>query len=101
MSDLSYKFSQDKHLKYYDFYKNSNLKDNEYWGLGIENESYLMFENLVKVDKNFILNNQKIYSFTFLPPLVSVDEGAAATSPIPPPLPLRVSNGNESANTIS
>ena len=45
MSDLSYKFSQDKHLKYNDFYKNSNLKDNEYWGLGIENESYLMFEN--------------------------------------------------------
>ena len=59
MSDLSYKFSQDKHLKYYDFYKNSNLKDNEYWGLGIENESYLMFEHLVKVDKNFILTNQK------------------------------------------
>lgn len=59
MSDLSYKFSQDKHLKYYDFYKNSNLKDKEYWGLGIENESYLMFEHLIKVDKNFILNNQK------------------------------------------
>ena len=39
--------------------------------------------------------------FTFLPPRDSVDEGAAATSPIPPPFPLRVSNGYESANIIS
>ena len=59
MSDISYKFFQDKHLKYYDFYKNYELKDTEFWGLGIENESYLMFENFDTVEKSFILNNQK------------------------------------------
>jgi hypothetical protein len=36
-----------------------------------------------------------------LPPRVTIDKGAAATSPIPPPLPLRLTDGNESAYTIS
>lgn len=40
--------------------------DQEYWGLGIENESYLMFEDLVKVEKSFIQDNQ-------LPERYSVD----------------------------
>lgn len=53
-----YKFSQEKHNKYIDFY-NYNQVDVEYWGIGIENESYLMFENLYEVDKKFLLNNHK------------------------------------------
>jgi len=65
MSEDMYKYSQDKHLKYYDFYydlknKETNKnKETEYWGLGIENESYLMFENFVKEELSFLLNNQK------------------------------------------
>ena len=49
----------DKHLKYYDFYKNNKTNDSEYWGLGIENESYLMFDKLVSEEKNFIIKNRK------------------------------------------
>jgi hypothetical protein len=52
------KISSDKHNKYLDFFTNNKKKDTEYWGIGIENESYLMLENLIKVDKTF-LNNQK------------------------------------------
>lgn len=68
MSQDIYKYSQDKHLKYYDFYddlankestKNIKTKEKEYWGLGIENESYLMFENFIEVDLSFLKNNQK------------------------------------------
>lgn len=51
-----------KHKKYFDFYENYNSKydDNkyEYWGLGIENESYLMFNKYDNLDKNFLINNQ-------------------------------------------
>ena len=43
----------DKHLKYKDKYK-SNLV---FWGLGIENELYLEFDNKRKVDINFFLKN--------------------------------------------
>ena len=50
---------QEKHIKYITFYDNKNTVDNEYWGIGIENESYLMFENLVEVDKLFMMNNHK------------------------------------------
>jgi hypothetical protein len=50
---------QEKHIKYMKFYDNKNVIDDEYWGIGIENESYLMFENLVEVDKLFALNNHK------------------------------------------
>ena len=65
MTDISenqYKYSQEKHNKYLDFYndlKNSNQQDKEYWGIGIENESYLMFENLQEVDKSFLQSNHK------------------------------------------
>ena len=52
-----------KHKKYLDFYENfdSNYDDNkyEYWGLGIENESYLMFDKFDNMSKDFILNNHK------------------------------------------
>jgi hypothetical protein len=43
------------------FDTNNNRKesDTEYWGLGIENESYLMFNNLVTVTKDFIINKQQ------------------------------------------
>lgn len=59
ISENSYKYSQNKHNKYVDFYKNTKNKDEEYWGLGIENESYLMFEKLAPVNKDFMLKNHK------------------------------------------
>jgi len=65
MADISenqYKYSQEKHNKYIEFYDNlngNNSLDKEYWGIGIENESYLMFENLHEIDKNFLLKNHK------------------------------------------
>lgn len=62
ISENQYKYSQEKHNKYLDFYndlKNSNQQDKEYWGIGIENESYLMFENLQEVDKSFLQSNHK------------------------------------------
>ena len=34
----------EKHQKYLEFYARSNNKDTEYWGLGIENESYLIVD---------------------------------------------------------
>jgi hypothetical protein len=48
-----------KHQKYIDFYNNLKQTDTEYWGIGIENESYIMFKDPVKVSKDFILNNHK------------------------------------------
>ena len=68
MSQDTYKYSQDKHLKYYDFYEDLAIKEStksiknkntEYWGLGIENESYLMFENFTNIESTFLINNQK------------------------------------------
>jgi hypothetical protein len=59
LSENEYKYSQEKHNKYYNFYSNRKESDTEYWGLGIENESYLMFDKLVSVNKDFIINNQK------------------------------------------
>ena len=53
------KESQEKHQKYIDFYKRRNHSDTEYWGLGIENESYLMFEGLESVTKDFLMKNHK------------------------------------------
>jgi hypothetical protein len=52
------KQSQDKHAKYLNFYKCLKTTDAEYWGIGIENESYLMFESLEIIQRAF-LNNQK------------------------------------------
>ena len=40
------KNSSDKHTKY----KNSYGKNEIYWGIGLENELYLEFENKVPVD---------------------------------------------------
>ena len=62
VSENQYKYSQEKHNKYLDFYSdliNSKQQDEEYWGIGIENESYLMFEKLQEVNKNFLLSNHK------------------------------------------
>jgi hypothetical protein len=53
---------QEKHQKYIDFYTSLNanpVKDNEYWGLGIENESYLMFETLTDVPRHSYMLFQK------------------------------------------
>jgi len=55
----NYKTSQEKHSKYVNFYDTQNLRDKEYWGIGIENESYLMFEKLQEVDKLFMIKNHK------------------------------------------
>jgi len=56
---IIYKFSQEKHKKYIDFFENLKENGDEYWGIGIENESYLMFENFVEVSKEFLLKNHK------------------------------------------
>ena len=53
------KQSYEKHTKYVDFYNELKAGDEEYWGLGIENETYLMFDQLTVVTKDFIQNNQK------------------------------------------
>ena len=44
-----------KHIKYSDMYKSNR----NYWGLGIENELYLEFENKVKVSKQKFLENHR------------------------------------------
>jgi len=48
----------EKHAKYVNFY-NEIKPDNEYWGLGIENESYLMFDKLDLVTPEFIQTKHK------------------------------------------
>jgi len=47
----------DKHKKYEKIYK--NIESEIYWGLGIENELYLEFENKIEITENFFLNNHK------------------------------------------
>jgi hypothetical protein len=52
--------SQEKHRKYIEFYKDLNAAkeaDTEYWGLGIENESYLMLSELESTPKVFLQKN--------------------------------------------
>jgi len=44
-----------KHEKY----KSQYLKNNTYWGLGIENEVYLEFENKRTINKDDFMNNHK------------------------------------------
>ena len=44
-----------KHIKYIDMYKSDRL----YWGLGIENELYIEFENKIKVSKKKFLENHR------------------------------------------
>ena len=48
----------EKHAKYDDFYKglaSAQVKDDEYWGIGIENETYLMSTTFIEVNKKFML----------------------------------------------
>ena len=45
----------DKHIKYKEQYKKNEL----YWGLGIENELYLEFENKLCINKNKLLKNHQ------------------------------------------
>ena len=52
------KKSYDKHAKYVEFYKDQVKVDEEYWGLGIENESYLMFAGLDTVARGFLQENR-------------------------------------------
>jgi hypothetical protein len=47
----------DKHKKYEYIYK--NIESDIFWGLGIENEIYLEFENKIEVTEHFFLNNHK------------------------------------------
>jgi len=50
----------EKHKKYLDFYTGGgDYKDTMFWGLGIENETYMMTENLTVVDSEFLKNNTK------------------------------------------
>jgi hypothetical protein len=53
------KQSYEKHEKYVNFYNELKAGDEEYWGIGIENETYLMFDQLTSVTKDFIEKNQK------------------------------------------
>jgi hypothetical protein len=53
------KQSYEKHIKYLNFYETLKVADDEYWGIGIENETYLMFENMTTVPRKFIEKNQK------------------------------------------
>ena len=46
---------QNKHSKYIDNY----IKNDLFWGIGIENELYLEFENKIKVTKDFFTKNHK------------------------------------------
>ena len=58
------KQSFEKHAKYVNFYHkkfanlDTNAESEEYWGLGIENESYLMFQEFDTVTREFIRNNR-------------------------------------------
>ena len=49
------KNSLDKHMKYENTYKKNEL----YWGIGIENELYLEFENYLNFEKSKFLKNHK------------------------------------------
>ena len=44
-----------------EIYENNKNRDKEYWGIGIENESYMMFNKLVPVPKEFIINNCSLF----------------------------------------
>jgi hypothetical protein len=47
--------TDEKHIRYLNLYKPNSL----YWGLGIENETYLEFTNKKMVDNKFLLENHK------------------------------------------
>ena len=54
-TDIIGKNSLEKHLKYESIYKTDEI----YWGIGIENELYLEFENYINFEKSKFLNNHK------------------------------------------
>ncbi len=59
---MNSKIYGEKHTKYIEFYaalQKDPTKDTEYWGIGIENESYLMFKNLIKIPRHVYLMNQR------------------------------------------
>jgi hypothetical protein len=55
----------EKHKKYIDFYggkgggNKCSSSDEEFWGIGIENETYMMTEKMDVVDRDFLMNNTK------------------------------------------
>lgn len=57
------KENSDKHKKYVDFYtgrgRSGNRSCEEYWGIGIENETYMMPEKMDIVKRDFLLKNTK------------------------------------------
>jgi len=54
MNDVSFEIEVlDKHKEYMNQYQSNDF----YWGIGIENECYLEFDNQRTVDKNFFLTN--------------------------------------------
>ena len=65
------KTNAEKHKKYVDFYlskdfyigkdkyRSSYHDEEEYWGIGIENESYMMTEKMEEVKSAFLMNNTK------------------------------------------
>ena len=59
MNFLQNKLSYEKHNKYIEFFNNNNNDDYEYWGIGIENETYIMFDIMTHVNRQFLLENQK------------------------------------------
>lgn len=52
-------FTSIEELSKHKIYKNKYQKNDLYWGIGIENESYLQFDKLKKVNKEFMLKNGK------------------------------------------
>lgn len=91
------KLSFEKHQKYVDFYKarfdetsNKGVTEEEFWGLGIENESYIMFQEMDIVSKTFIQKKHAAERYSvdywknFRPlELISALEGLPDTIKIP------------------
>ena len=46
-------------LEKHKIYKDKYIENDLYWGIGIENEVYLEFENKRKISKDFFMNNHK------------------------------------------
>ena len=59
------KTNAEKHKKYIDFYLGKDRRtpsydtEEEFWGIGIENESYMMTEKMEEVKSEFLMNNTK------------------------------------------
>ena len=60
MESQSDKKCLDKHIKYEHLHSINNIKENsEYWGLGIENESYLMLSTTVSKPRRILQNHKR------------------------------------------